>query len=381
MLSIPPDPGRFLRSLLGTEPLLEYFLMRRLPLEWVMTARPESADFKLYETLLSFLPLEQQAQIEEDFTWVYAMSSDDVTAHLMETARTQKLPPDSVPAGGPLALWFFLHHPDLFREVCIHQSIRLPKAWHCAQAQPGLALDDLEGPSRALGEALREFLQTQEGIGRFCTVAAHRLSEAVCFVVQVAGRLQVLDVFTESGQIAGQKFRPVVPAFFVYYPDSGTVLLQTHAGSRERLRALVQCFGKIVLGSSVDYRDEAFNLEPLKRPFRPLPDSEEMTGIRVKRLHLRYPARDASRILKIQTLAGDCSDAIPELLDAHGGDSTIFDKLKVSHAELEVTLRGSEGTMRHLIHLWPDSSSLAPTPLGMRLRGCLLRWGLAHVRS
>lgn len=379
MLNIPPDPGRFMRSLLGTEPLLEYCRRRKLPLDWVFAAHPESADFKNLEALLSLLPLELQAQIEEDFTWVYAMSGDDATEHLMEAARSRELPPESVPSGPPLALWFFLYHFDLFREVSIHHAIRLPKAWHCAQAPPGLVLADLDNRSRALSEALREFFQTGESIGRFCTVAAHRLSEAVCFVVQVAGRMQVVDVFTDAGEITGQKFRPVVLGFFVYYPGSGTVLLQTHAGSRERLRALIQCFGKIVLGSAADYSDDAFNLEPLKHPFRPLPDSEEMTGIRVKRLHLRYPARHASRVLTLQTHVGDNTDAIPELLQEHGGGPVIFNALRVSHAELEVTLCGAGGTTRHLIQLWPDSSSLAPTPLGMRLRGCLQRWGLAHV--
>jgi hypothetical protein len=141
---------------------------------------------------------------------------------------------------------------------------------------------------------------------------------------------------------------------------------------------LLQCFGQIVLGAEVVWGDATFDLEPLKRSFRPLPDSEEMAGIRVKSLQLRYPARHASRVLALRTLAGDYADAIPRMLDAHGGGPAIFETLRVSHAELEVTLKGTSGNTRHLIQLWPDRSTLPPTPLGTRLRNYLRHWGILH---
>ena len=121
-----------------------------------------------------------------------------------------------------------------------------------------------------------------------------------------------------------------------------------------------------------------FDLDRLKQPFVPLPDAQDMQGVRLKSLHLRYPDRQARRFLKLETLAGDEPDAIAQMLRCHAGDGLL--DLRVCHAEIQVSLLTDGRARSHTIELWPDRCTLPETELGERLRACLKRWGLCHAR-
>ena len=208
---------------------------------------------------------------------------------------------------------------------------------------------------------------------------AHRLTEAFCFVAQVADRLQYMEVFTDAGHPTRQRLRPALSVFFVYHPADGTVLVKSHLRARDRIVELLQRFGQAALGSSVACDDSAFNLEVLKRPFHPLPDAEDLELVRVKALHLRYPERSGRRQLKLETLASDEASAIDDLLHSHVGDGPLA-QLRVCYAELQVRLRVAGRSKSYPVRLWPNRSNLSQTPLGDRFRGCLKQWGLSHER-
>jgi hypothetical protein len=103
-----------------------------------------------------------------------------------------------------------------------------------------------------------------------------------------------------------------------------------------------------------------------------------MESVRVRSLHLRYPARAGRRRLTFETSASDEPTAIEEMLRAHVADG-VLDDLRVTHAELQVRLRIEGGSRNYVIRLWPDSSNLGHTPLGDRFRSCLERWGLSRA--
>ncbi|HYH68346.1 MAG TPA: hypothetical protein VD866_26875, partial [Urbifossiella sp.] len=298
----------------------------------------------------------------------------DGNAHLLEAAPPGGLPPDTVPRGAPVALWFLLHQPDLFRDVFFHHQVAETGMWRTANGPAGLRLDDLDGRAVALALSLRDFFRAQEGSGRFCTVTAHHMATACCFVGQVADRLH----FAEDGRQVLQRLRPAVPILFAYYPEDGSVLCKSHLRSADRVAELLRCFGESVLRSPVTERGPAFDLERLKLPFHPLPDADDMEMVRVKSLHLRYPQRSARRLLKLETLATDEPDAIERLLRTHVTADALTD-LTVCHAELQVRLRVAGRGKNYAIRLWPDRCSLNQTPLAGRFRACLKRWGLTHA--
>jgi hypothetical protein len=380
MFSRPFHPDRFLRSVYGSEPFIAYCRERRIAFEQSPTLPLQKEDARRWTAALAELPREQHAQLELDLATVNEMAGGDAIAHLLEAAEGKDLPPDAVPNGAPVALWFFLRYPPLFREVFLHYEIEEVDCWRTAQAALGLDVSDLADRTAGLAEGLRAYFRPHEESGAFCTVEAHRLQTSCCFIGQVADRLQFLDAFTDRGQATTQRVRPAQTVLFVYYPEDGTVLLKSPLRSRERTAQLFDLFGKAVLGSAVRCDEVAFHLEPLKEPFHPLPDGEDMEMVRVKALHLRYPPRAGRRQLKLETLSSDEPAAIDHLLLSHVGHDAL-DQLRVAHAELQVRLRIEGESKSYAIRLWPNRCNISQTPLGDRFRSCLKRWGLSHARE
>ena len=367
-------PGRLLRSLQDTSPFREYCRLRSIPdaLPAVIACERDP-----WAAAMQALAPDAQARVELEMAEVNELAGREGNLHLLDAGAGSETPPFDVPAGAPLALWFFLRHPDLFHEVFLHHEISAVRSWRTARTAAHLRLDDPGLMADRLASGLREFFRLGGGAGRFCAVNAHHVQGILCFTAHVADRIRLVEDFSESGRLAVKRVRPALTLVFTYDPASGTVRLKSPLRSIDRLQTLFQCFGTTVLRSPVEMAACAFDLDRLKHPFRPLPDAADMEMARVKSLHLRYPARLGRRQVKLETLTTDAPTAIEELLRAHAGGAVPLDELRVSHAELQVRLRYRGRGKVALIRLWPDRSSLNDSPLGRRLSECLRQWGLA----
>jgi hypothetical protein len=167
---------------------------------------------------------------------------------------------------------------------------------------------------RLLGDAVGDFFHSHAGTGRFCAVEAHVLAEVVYFVARVADRLELVEGFTEDGRPALQRVRSSLAVLFAYCPRDGSVRLKAPVRADDRVRDLVQRFGHAVLHEPVTGFGPVFGLDKLNRPALLLPDADDMEAVRVRTLHLRYPARNGRRSLRLETLPGDAPDAMDELL-------------------------------------------------------------------
>jgi hypothetical protein len=318
------------------------------------------------------LPPDRQARVELELAQVCELADPDGNAHLLATVA-ERVPPDDVPAGLALALWFLLYHPEEFREVFFHHEVRDAHAWRSGKGPPGASPAHLIARAGDLRDALRAFFRRAEGSGRFCAVDAHALPDSVWFVVRVADRVHLLEGFADDGEPALHRVRPAVALAFAYDPADGSVLLKSPLRAADRVDGLFRCFGQSVLGGEVTCGEEVYDLDRLKGPC-PLPvDAPDMELARVRVLHLRYPARLGRRLLKLETLASDTPTAIGQLLRSHAGDA---EELSVTYAELQVRLFVAGRARNVPVRLWRDRSSLGRTPLGDRLRRCLVRWGL-----
>ncbi len=304
------------------------------------------------------------------------MAGPESQAHLVEAAAGGVLPPDDVPDGAAVALWCFLHRPALFREVFLHHEACETQVWHSGRSAARLVPGTLTGRAPALAAELRKLFRRAAGVGRFCAVEVIVSPGGVCFSARVADRLRLVEGFTDRGGSDLRCVRPALPVLFTYSPTDGSVRLRAPLRSRERAADLLRCFGRAVLRSPVECRGERFDLDRLKRPFRPSPDARDMVSARVKALHLHYPARCGRRHLKFETLPGDEPGAVGQMLAAHLGADA--DDLTVCHAELQVRLRSGGRVRDYPVRLWPDRCDLNHTPLGERLRRCLRLWGLAR---
>jgi len=377
MFTRPFRPGPFLHSVSRTDVFADYCHSRGIPFMPGADDKRED-DAARWRSALAELSRDAHAEVELELATVNELSGRDGNQHLLEAAAAGTLPADAVARGGPVALWFLLHQPDVFREVFLHHQVTEAGTWRVADAPAGLHADDLEDRAEALGRSLRQFFRIREGTGRFCTVSAHRPEGACCFVAQIADRLQFVEAFGEDGKPALQRLRPAVPVLFAYYPQDGTVLCKSHLRSADRVADLLRCFGESVLHAPVTDRGPAFDLDRLKVPFHPLADAGDMEMVRVKALHLRHPQRSGRRLVKFETLATDEPSAVEQLLRAHVAADRL-DDLSVCHAELQVRLRVEGRAKNYSIRLWPDRCSLNQTPLADRFRACLKRWGLANA--
>lgn len=366
-------PSRFLRSVVGTAPFRAFCQRRGLP--------DGSAGVAWWAEALASTPGEWPAALELELAKVNELSTRDGVAHLLDAAAAtgRSVPPDTVPSGAATALWFFVHEPELFHEVLLHHEIREAHAWRVGKAAACLSLRSLTETADALAAGLKTVFRRHDGAGRYCAVDARRLKGDYCFTAFVADRLRLLDTFSEGGAVAVRRVRPAVGVLFTYSPGDGLVLLRTHLRSVERVQALFRCFGQAALRSPVAPVGEVFNLDRLLRPFHPLPDAPDMESVRVKSLHLRYPARLGGRQVKLDTLTSDTATAIAEMLRDHVSERLTAADLRVVYAELQVRLRAPGSARNHIIRLWPDRSSLNHTALSDRFRACLRTWGLTHA--
>src|SRR5436305_1230756 len=99
-------PDRFLRSVYGTQPFVDYCRQRHIAFEQTLSTSPGAADLQRWSAALSQLSHEEHAQVELELATVNEMAGRDAVAHLIEAAGEQELPGDTIPAGAPLALWF-----------------------------------------------------------------------------------------------------------------------------------------------------------------------------------------------------------------------------------------------------------------------------------
>lgn len=376
-------PRHLVRHLYGTEPFHDYCRERGIAFDQKLGRAMSKADARRWANTVRALSEAKQAEVELDLAQVNELADPHTISLLTEAARGRALPPPPVAGDAARSLWFFLHHPELFREVLLAQEIAEVEAWRpvdvpAVKAAPGALL----GRSAVLAENLRDFFDAGDGSGRYCVVDAFEIETGLCFVAHLSDRLQLLDVFTDTGEHTTRTARPSVTVLFVYDPTRGRILVRTRLRAHARILGLVRTFADAVLQSGLpdDCLRPTYRLDTLKHAFDPPADAPDMESARLKALHLAYPERVGRRRLKLETLTGDDRNAVFDLLRRHAGGGATLEELAVAYAELEVCLRVHGRRKPYVIRLWPDRTNLSHTPLGRRFHKCLSRWGLlAHA--
>lgn len=365
---------RFLRGLYPSRVFRAYCRTRQISLPRQRAERPWDETVRWWTETVGSLPDEHRARIEWEQLAVSELGTPEGCDHLLTAAAGGALPPRSVPSGAPIALWFLLHHADLFRAVYLRHERRPADVWYAGRAAPGLPLPDTEVVEGRLAASLGAHFRASLGTGTACAVRGHRIPGAVYFAVRLGARPSVLEALSPSGTPIRRSVPQTVNADVVYYPRDGTVLLRSPLRSADRVQEFWQCVSRAVLHAPLKSEQSGFALDRLKQPFQPLPDDEDIEEVRVKTLHLQYPGRVGRRELTLNTLTSDTPSAIEEMLRAHAGG--VLDDLQVSHAVLQVRLRLEGCSKTHLVRLWPDRCDAGQGPLRTRVLACLRTWGL-----
>ena len=359
----------FLRGIHGSDVLLDYCQARQLPFLPIGPQEAWSEGIRRWRETIAALPNERRCRIEREMAAVEAMADRAGVQHLREAAGDERpVTDDSNPVQAVLEM--VLHRPELFWEVYYHHEHRGDDVWRAARTTTRPRPPAVRVAALALASALAAFFPASGMAEEAWRVETNESPVAVSFVARRASR-------TRGDELTADQPECAAPASlqFLYYPDHGTVLLQPAPGSTQHSTGLLDCFSRSVLGAPLQPAP-SFTLDQLKYPFHPPPAAPAITSVRVKSLHLRYPARGGRRLLSFDTLTSDSPTAIDDLLQTHVGAESLA-HLTVAHAVLQVRVLTDEGRPRtHLIRLWPDRCDLGKGPLGDRMLTCLRRWGL-----
>lgn len=285
----------------------------------------------------------------------------------LAAALPDAAPPADLADGPPLALWYFARHPDASRQVFLRHEPPAGDVWRFAAARANLPLPDDDTLARRYRAALA-------ALGTPAVWAeVFRVGDVLCLLGRAESRLRYRPALAADGAVDYEAFRPARRVFVQYHPADGAVLVCGPLSPAETDRFLLALAA--VLGSPVALRPDALALDRLKEPFAGPPDAADMEAVRVRALHLCYPAADGGRVLKLETRATDADDALDELLRAHVRPDGLA-ALRVCHAELQVHLREPFGPRPVRLKLWPDRATILQPDASTRVLRCLARWGL-----
>src|SRR6266550_2465754 len=106
------DPRRLVQTLAGTEPFADYCRRHDIPFQPAAPGPMRAEDFRRWVGAVAQLSTAVQARLELDLAKVNDLAGRDANMHLLEAVEGGVAPPDAVPSGAPLALWFLLYQPD-----------------------------------------------------------------------------------------------------------------------------------------------------------------------------------------------------------------------------------------------------------------------------
>src|SRR5438874_1014946 len=108
---------RFLRGVYRSEVFRAYCRGREISLPCPLPRRSRGETIRWWLVTVKDLPTESRNRVEWEQLAVSELGSPDGCNHLLDAAGYRGQPPAKIPYGAPLALWFLVNHPLLFREV------------------------------------------------------------------------------------------------------------------------------------------------------------------------------------------------------------------------------------------------------------------------
>src|SRR5207253_3021958 len=91
------EPRRFLRSVYGTEPFVDYCRSRNLAFRQIVGFAMRDDEYGRWQEVLRALPESEQARVELELSQVNEVAHPAALAALVEAAQGREPPPDSIP--------------------------------------------------------------------------------------------------------------------------------------------------------------------------------------------------------------------------------------------------------------------------------------------
>jgi hypothetical protein len=284
------------------------------------------------------------------------------------------------------AMWAYLHYPDVFELASLFHYVEglAGRFWVRVTQLPRQAADTSAEAVRALGRALSDFYQREQGRGHRCTVETYLRGERYHYYFAYPD--DYADVYVGHGDDGHLVRRPQKRAFevvFVYDPADGALDLYAR-GDRRLKYELRRLFCAAILHDErlTGWCDQpVYELVRLRRRGFPLP-TDPADGIEAVRIKLlRLTVAGGRRIVLEPSPAGGPED-VYDLMDECLSDKCLHDPAtSVTQVEFQFTLapRGDvrPKKMEFRVTL-PDGCTLKSLPEDQRALGekYLRLWGV-----
>lgn len=215
------------------------------------------------------LDTKKKTEVERDFSEINKLSSEQGASNLLDEATGQgvQAPVDVFVdyANHDKALWFFVHHPNIFNEAVAVQQFLDLNGWKRVPV-PSKSIDFVAGKKEAIKEAFQEHYKS-ELRGDYCFVDAYTKKDRVYVVVGVQDYAQS-DITAENGKINKKSVRrPFFEIYFLYRPkneeNEGELEIKARGGWK-RQSELLKVFCAAVFDIELDDSKQTFNLNLLK---------------------------------------------------------------------------------------------------------------------
>ena len=376
------SPKTFLR--LAPNALLKaYFAKKDLLGEIEFDKLGETNVDPIMQAINGLLP-GRQTKVEADFRAVNEMACAAGTRAILEEGTFHKKDWskafEAMKNHYERAFWTFLHERDIFEVAGYFTEMDSLGSWRRRFAgrnlKPAVERSDLEALEKEVSAHY-----AKEGRGHHCHVDNYlrQIPERHCYFVYPEDYGTTDMEFDEKGEFKERSRKPAFEIIFVYRPEEGH-LEASASGKKEQVEALMEVFGKTILGLPRlpdEEKEPEYNLSGLKNrdfEFR-FAVTDGIEAVTVRQLRLDLPGDKGRRIILQASASPQKPKALYDLLDtALNKENLPLDSLTVSQAKLRIAFKAQPGqrakTLTFEVSL-PDRCTLKDDPHDQVAKKCL----------
>jgi hypothetical protein len=382
------SPKSFLRHV--PNQLLKQFFDRRGQLGHILWyLRSETEIEPIYEAWQA-LPESQRLKIERTFQAIDEMACEAGFKALVEEAQFQgvDLAAELDQRNGfhDKAMWAYLHHEQVFDLASLFNYVEgLPnRSWVHVTQMPRIPPDVSDEAVGALGTALSDYYQREQGRGHHCTVEPYLRGKRYYYFFAYPD--DYADIYIGHSDDGRFVRRPQKRAFeVVFVLDSQDGVLDLYAQGDRRLKAeLRRIFCTVILhdDGAGQFCDPTYDLRALQaRGFSFPTDPEDgIEEVRIRRMRLSLGSN--GRRIVLETAPKGDAEEVYDMMDEYLTDKCLRHAAAlVTQVTLEFRLvpkGGGKSKKMAFDVTCPDSSTLKSLSEDLRLLGekYLKQWGI-----
>jgi hypothetical protein len=372
---------KFLR-LTGLGPLEEYITRNGWNIS--MPQNLKKKDFGVEaDAIFETLPAADLKKTDAEFRAINELATSNGVTDMIEHGR--RLGVDIMSSFEPLktnqekTFRCFLDQRQVFDEAGIWNRVQGFGRWQTYPGAPqGVPFASIKGGGDGFADDVKAYLRRKDGRGKKCKAVAYDRGDRICLAAYPEGHGLVDHEYADDNTLVSVNRKPVEEAFILYSPNDGSVQVKS-PGGKEVADEVFKAFMAKCLGveATTEPSRETFDLDKLKQRDFPFPYDalDQIEFVRLRGLWVRglgatgrkYSVEIPTRI-RWESAIWNELERMPISVD----------QMKVEKAVIQIKFHGIGRAGSVQIELTPNTCSLGDSPLHLKAREYLKRWGLVY---